>query len=348
MPSKTPAVSIVIPVYNADPTYLQQCLESVQAQDCNNVEVIVVDDGSTDTGTVRMCESFSNVFTVLHQSNQGVAAARNNGIAHASGEWVAFIDADDWIAPTFLSRLAELGRRSDADIVICDCMVERGSHSAMNHFFPEHSAFAWNDETRVRTLLQIFGKNKYYNPPYIAVGVPWAKLYRTQFLRDHDLHFPVGMSRMEDNIFNLYAVQAAARVAYLPQALYHYRVVEGSSSREYSPDILQTFTRVNNETKVFLDTFSHDKRLDQAFYARVIQSVHSYMLFWIFHTQNPQTYRDKKRELLRIISSEPYNEALCQLDYASAAKSIAVFAVLLKFHCCLALDGAINIERIRR
>ena len=77
MPSKTPAVSIVIPVYNADPTYLQQCLESVQAQDCNNVEVIVVDDGSTDTGTVRMCESFSNVFTVLHQSNQGVAAARN-------------------------------------------------------------------------------------------------------------------------------------------------------------------------------------------------------------------------------------------------------------------------------
>ncbi|MUH59884.1 glycosyltransferase family 2 protein [Bifidobacterium canis] len=136
MPSKTPAVSIVIPVYNADPTYLQQCLESVQAQDCNNVEVIVVDDGSTDTGTVRMCESFSNVFTVLHQSNQGVAAARNNGIAHASGEWVAFIDADDWIAPTFLSRLAELGRRSDADIVICDCMVERGSHSAMNHFSP--------------------------------------------------------------------------------------------------------------------------------------------------------------------------------------------------------------------
>lgn len=99
-------ISVIVPVYNVR-RYLRQCLESLASQDYPSFEIVLVDDGSTD-GSGRICDEYATRnkrFSVVHQSNAGLSAARNVGLAHAHGRYVSFVDSDDWVAENYLSML---------------------------------------------------------------------------------------------------------------------------------------------------------------------------------------------------------------------------------------------------
>lgn len=116
----SPLISIIVPVYNVEP-YVSKCLESILRQTYQNIEIIIIDDGSTDGGS-DICDAYAHKdkrIKVIHQSNEGVSGARNVGLRIAKGEFIGFVDSDDWIEADMYEYLLQNIQQQDADIAIC-------------------------------------------------------------------------------------------------------------------------------------------------------------------------------------------------------------------------------------
>ena len=125
-------ISVIIPVYNAE-KYLKRCVDSVREQTYGNLEIILVDDGSPD-GCPQMCDTFAaedDRIKVIHKENAGVAAARNTGLAAAGGEYLTFVDSDDYIDPVMYAEMMKQAERGSCDLVMCDCIKEFPDHSEL-------------------------------------------------------------------------------------------------------------------------------------------------------------------------------------------------------------------------
>ena len=178
-----PKVSIIIPVYNAE-NYLQRCFDSILANDYENIEIIPVNDGSKDKSQEvinEYKEKYPEVFYPIIQDNQGIGVTRNNGLKKATGEYIMFIDNDDFIDSNYIEKHLKEVKQHDYDIVISG--YKRVS-----------------DE---KTLFKVVLDGKYRWSRYISIA-PWGKLYKTDFLKKNDITFlktPIG----EDVYFNLQA-----------------------------------------------------------------------------------------------------------------------------------------------
>ncbi len=215
--------SVIVPVYNVEP-YVGQCLNSLVQQTCKDAEIIVVDDGSTDASGV-ICDEFAANYSsirVIHQENQGLAGARNAGMACARGEWICFVDADDWVDTNMLELLQMHMLASDADLYrlgyqsVDDSGVAHREHSMAI----KPTLFSLSDETtRFRFYFRDFSR---------TVRV-WAGAYRRSIIEEHNLHF-VDERRIyaEDMLFNFQYMLYANKMLYLPDTPYYYRLREGS------------------------------------------------------------------------------------------------------------------------
>lgn len=211
-------ISVVIPVYNVA-AYLDECLTSVARQTCRDWECILVDDGSSDCSG-DICDSWSsrdNRFIVIHQSNKGVSAARNNGLAKAEGEYVVFIDADDWVEETYLSDLLEKAEDS-MDLVLSGIVQERTDGNS--RICPPRDIII-----QFSTGTQSSDWVEYINLLY----GPTAILYRNSIIKDNNLLFLEQQSLGEDMIFNLSYLEQASNALIIPKANYHYRIQDGNS-----------------------------------------------------------------------------------------------------------------------
>lgn len=217
-----PKISIVIPVYNCK-EYLERCVTSVLNQTERDLQVILVNDGSTD-GSGALCDEFGakdDRIVVIHQKNAGVSAARNAGLAAATGEFIGFVDADDYIAPeTYERALSECG---DCDIVMWDTVTvwDNGKTEADTiPLLPESCVLTCSDWTP-ELLSQM-------------AGSACRCLYTAA--RIQDILFPVGIKLSEDRLFNLCAMGKAERLRYLKQGLYFRYVRADSAVHRYHGD----------------------------------------------------------------------------------------------------------------
>lgn len=202
-------ISVVVPVYKVE-KFLLICVQSILAQTCSNWELILVDDGSPDR-CGEMCDQLALQdarIRVIHKENGGLADARNAGTAVAQGEYITYIDSDDWVAPQMLERLLEQAEMSGADVVICN-MIRADSEGIE---FPENCAMA---EAISGPLAM---EKMLYQTSFDTSA--WGKLYRTDLCRRNP--FPKG--RLYEDLFTVYKLLFAAQsVIYLPQSLYAYR-----------------------------------------------------------------------------------------------------------------------------
>ena len=212
--------SIVIPVYNAKVS-LERCVDSWLCQTRKDLEIILVDDGSSD-GSKELCDRLAKnnsgtCVRVIHQANSGVSAARNAGIRAAEGEFLLFTDSDDYVEPDYLEKMAALQENSDADLVLC------GYH----HLYDGADIVKVPGETHVSTMaefqqefLELYKKSD--------LNMPWNKLYRKElFAGDPLLRFEEG-TLFEDVEFSLYAVRKAKKIVLCTEKLYFYMQRKGS------------------------------------------------------------------------------------------------------------------------
>lgn len=204
--------SIVVPVYNVE-AYIDNCLASLQAQDFADFEIICVNDGSTDRSRniLSKWESQFSKMKVIDRENGGLSAARNTGLQAATGDYVVFVDSDDWVEPTMLNQLAEEANGEDMICFAC----RRTDNNAHDTLHPEQSG-GW----------------EYYNRHAlehreVAFVCVWQRCYRREFLIENNLLFREGILH-EDNEFTPRACLKAKKVTVIPDVLYNYRVRPGS------------------------------------------------------------------------------------------------------------------------
>lgn len=214
-------VSVIIPVYNAQ-AYLRECLDSVQNQTLRDIEIICVDDGSADDSLEILKEyaQKDNRFKVIHQDNGGAGAARNNGLRHASGEFLSFLDADDFFEPTMLEDAVSAAERYQADFVVF--------HSDQYHMDKESFVAApWVFRGRdIPPYMPFSHRQLTGNVFKTFVGWAWDKLYRRSFVLSRDLWFQEQRTT-NDMLFVFSALVLAKKIAVVDEVLAHQR--RGSS-----------------------------------------------------------------------------------------------------------------------
>lgn len=205
---RRPKISVIVPVYNAV-KYLPRCIESILAQTCRDIELLLIDDGSSD-GSGAVCDEYAmrdGRVRVIHKENGGVSAARNDGIGAARGEYLAFCDNDDFCAEGMLERL--LWMCTAYDCGIAQCLCERGSADSLPMPLPQDVKVFTS-----RELLETFYAN---GTIYI-----WDKLYRCEVW--NEIRFPVGSYTGEDLMIIHHLLWNAGRIAVTREKLYyHYR-----------------------------------------------------------------------------------------------------------------------------
>ena len=209
-----PKITVVLPVYNVE-KYLPECLDSVINQTMDDIEIICIDDGSTDNSleVLKKYQNKDNRIKIFSFTNKGLGPARNRGIDRAHGEYVAFVDTDDWLEIDFCEKIYESAKNTNSDIVLFNAVEEYETHQKERIYFKDGIIenpkdfvfdFKWNSS---------FVLNNYFTA--------WSKLHRTEFLKENDIRFPSTL--FEDIEFQVESFLKAKRMSYNPTIFYHYR-----------------------------------------------------------------------------------------------------------------------------
>lgn len=240
-------VSVIIPVYNAE-KYLEKCLESLCRQTLEQMEVICVDDGSTDSSPeiLKRFQEKDERIRVLTQKNQYAGIARNNGMKEARGEYLLFLDADDFFEDTLLEKTYFQGKKQDADIVLFGAKQyneKTGCVSPAAWYFKRDALPEENPFSRKTTGTDVFS---------IVTPAPWTKLFKREFAEKERLSFQ-GLQNSNDVYFVLTALAAAEKITYVDEELVFYRVgmkesLQGSKHL-YPTCFIAAYRAVYNELK---------------------------------------------------------------------------------------------------
>lgn len=231
-PEKRVTVSVVLPAYNVA-SYLPQCIESLLAQTYINLEIIIVDDGSTD-GTGQIADDYSQKDTrvrVIHQANSGVSVARNVGLDAVIGQYVAFIDGDDWVDANWVRSQLEVVDCQDADISVCPCERVFQNERLLDCMIPACDVMKDYEDKKKLAL----GIDEWEQSAYANTFV-WKLLVKRECLTDFStrkpLRFITDRNYCEDLLYVLRVYKNAHKIAFNRNAIYHYRMRESSAASD--------------------------------------------------------------------------------------------------------------------
>lgn len=211
-------VSVIVPVYNVE-NYLRECIDSIVAQTYRNIEVILIDDGSKDSSG-KICDEYAakdNRIKVIHKENGGLSEARNSGLEIASGDWIAFVDSDDYIDEEMLDTLVDLANYNNAQVAMCNFRAT--SRPLDNNTDLVTNVFS-RDE-----LLEVYTKRA---KEYSITNSVWDRIYKKELVKE--IRF-VPRRLNEDILYTMQVFLRADIVAYTSVKLYHYRDIrEGNIS----------------------------------------------------------------------------------------------------------------------
>ncbi|MCM1426739.1 MAG: glycosyltransferase [Eubacterium sp.] len=338
-----PKLSIIIPIYNVV-SYLEQCLESVARQldvsGWNKIEIILVDDGSTD-GSAQIAERFADgrfCVQLIRQKNSGVAAARNRGMERARGEWLYFMDADDWLSGDGIRLLCEaLHKCEESDIILLDAYQEcDGISLPWEHF---HSACEWREKTEINRLQRAV---LYYPMDFpgmkVPLAAPWDKLYRRAFLLRHGIAFCEKLAVLDDMVFNMEAFGKARKISYETSKVYHYRRVADSITNSYKADRVAKDGRVWRCIEDYYEReqaeglWNHEEKESflQAYYCRVIRSFTICGRLYFYHRENTKSHQEKQRYVKQVLCSNPYKTAFKEVRLRHLEWRLKIVTLLVR------------------
>ncbi|WP_051656613.1 glycosyltransferase family 2 protein [Butyrivibrio sp. AE3004] len=252
-------VSIVVPIYNGE-KYIDNCIKNLLMQTYSNLEIVLVDDGSTDK-TAELCDSYlekDSRIKVIHQENGGLSAARNSGTEMATGSYLVYVDVDDDIMPSLVEDNVKLAMDNDADVVF-------------------YSFWYHNLDTNVRTENEYKGffsgnNNSFFYDKlsdtidHEIFNAPWNKLYKTSFLRKNNLRFLPEYPIYEDIIFASKILQFAKKIVVNPNKYYvYYLRSSGSLLTKYVDGYYDSVTKFYNNAMDYCSLYKDNKVIKDKF-----------------------------------------------------------------------------------
>ncbi|MDM8101198.1 glycosyltransferase family 2 protein [Oceanobacillus oncorhynchi] len=326
-------VSVIVPVYNAE-DYLPKSIESLMNQTHENIEIILVDDGSKDH-SLSICESYANQdsrIKVHNIKNSGVSAARNLGIDVATGEYITFVDSDDWAETNMLEHAVANIKQTGSDLVIWSYLKNYYNKEVKLSLIPGGDQI-FEDDKSLLYLKTIYGRySEQEVTEGVSVGTTWCKLYKTDFIRKNNLKFNPVLTRAQDTIFSIHAFSYAKKISFFDESLYHYRISNSSttSGTRFITDTHSPFNTLLNEYSSFIQGKDNFEKLQVAFNARTIQVLLWHLEHYYFHERYSKGIWNRRKEIKNLIIAEPYKTALSDVDVRLLPKKEKVMSKLLK------------------
>lgn len=256
-------VSVIVPVYNTE-KYLSKCLDSVLGQSYKNIEIIAVNDGSTD-GSLKILEDYSKKSSniiVINKKNNGVSAARNDGLKRATGEYMMFVDSDDWIDCNMIAEMMVQIKEENADIVKCGYV--RDSIVKQDYFKLTNEKKIYKKENKISLYNEIINNYKFNSA--------CTQLFSKKLITD-GMKFDSNVKIGEDLLFNLDLYTNAETVVALEECYYHYYYNDNSATTKLN--LSNVITRCNDAIFVYYCFFDYLKKwnLDETYYKKICYRV---------------------------------------------------------------------------
>lgn len=289
-------ISVIIPVYNTG-KYLAKCVNSILCQTYQNLEILIIDDGSEEY-TAAVCDELSKKdsrISVFHKQNEGVSVARNFGIEKATGDYIGFVDSDDWVDNDMYGSMLSVMQGYHTDIVYCDMKTVLKNKIIENEFISKKK-------------VSIFDTKKIFPETLCLIaGSACVGLYKYRIIKN--LNFPEKLKFSEDRYFNLRAIAKSNSFCYLKIPLYNRFVRLGSCVNSYHSDGVAVIKRAYNLILPFVESTWGYGYLKPFKY----QNVNSYMAVLYGVLKSNKNIRSKFKEIWEIASDEDFQILLHDL-----------------------------------
>lgn len=327
---KSTFFSIIVPAYNPEREYLQICINSLINQTFKEIEILIIDDGSEESSA----NFFDNLaqqderIRVIHQNNQGVSFARNNGIQHSNSEWIMFVDADDWLELDACECLHKHLQNIQCEILQFSAVSEFSQKSVfLNPGFQAGKIYDTSNvkdkEFLYRRVMQIpNAKAGHFTNAYYS----WDKVFKRSFLIDNELEYPVGIPKSEDKVFVLSCFEKVGNLYCVDDVLYHYRMNSQSVCHKYSENadidrvnlscvLLEIASRMDKELSVLLNQPNYNL-ITKDCYRFIFGIISDVLLLKYYHPDNPNPKNTSIKEAKAFLKTEPFSSACRKCKYS--------------------------------
>lgn len=308
-------ISVVIPVYNSQ-QYLEKCLDSILNQTNKALEVICVDDKSTDL-SLKMLKEYTlkdKRVKVFENPSRGVSAARNFALEICSGEYVLFVDSDDWIDLDICSEAFEAAEREKADVVIWSYIREYAGHSKPRYILGTEEKIYQNEslKTLYRRMYGLTDSELSQPENANTLITVWGKLYRREKIKSvrfTDLKY-IGTS--EDTLFNIEVFREIEKVVYLPKCAYHYRKTNSASvTTQYNPALYKQWENLYTKMERTIPSGVDSNKYREALLNRIALGMIPYVLNV---TVSEHGIKKQIEEIRTALLNRRYQEAFANLQ----------------------------------
>ncbi len=329
-------ISFVVPIYNAQ-LHLKNCVRSIMRQSYKDIQIILVNDGSTDE-SLKICYELKDEderITVICQKNSGVSAARNNGMMHATGEWIAFVDSDDCISKDYVETF-EKYLNEDFDFFCGDEVGHRGQKE-INIELIERKQFALYEKGLLNKYAIVGG-------PHLTSAC--GKLYRASFLKENGVLFPVCLKKSEDALFNQYVFHYARKGVYINKPIYYYRRCEKSASNKYDASSLDNYKKHLELLEQFLKHERIFAEMNADYQIRIIFHFFYCVATDFCHRDNPYNYKKRKERFKQGRKTAPFASGFENAEKVKLPLKERVLFYCIKYKCFLMVDVMFKIKRL--
>lgn len=312
-------ISVIVPVYNVE-EYIEKCLDSIINQTYKNLQIIIVDDGSPDNSG-KICDEYAkkdNRITVLHKENGGVSFARNIGLQNATGNWVTFVDSDDWIENDYIEQLLIIAKQDNADVVLC------GYNRVNNTAGQEINATGGKD-----TFSQFEYLIKTLNPQ-TGFGFCHMKLIKKD--RIQNLKFDENLVVGEDALFNMQLSKNIKNAVFYKKALYNYRNNSNSVVKRYDDNYAKKYLESMKKCKEYISNNYNDTNIIQNYYNYVAYHAMLVAVNYCFHPENK--IKRKTQLLKEICNYDIFKEGILNSNFEniSLTRKVTLFTLKHKLY----------------
>lgn len=306
-------ISIIIPVYNTE-KYLGRCINSVLNSTYKNFEILLIDDGSKDH-SLAICRKYCDRdwrIRVFTQENQGVSAARNKGIEESRGEWIVFVDSDDFISSDFLAMIAENTGRG-VDIIFFDyCRYKKRLVANSNDWRCNYiSLTKYCNTKRKKSIIQkLLGAENLADNANTSLLSPCAKAYKKSLILENGIRFPTDIIIGEDRLFNLEYYFKIRNYMHISRTVYYVTWRVDSLSHCYQVDLIDNYHIFHRKLRKIMIEQGIFETLEDAYYDTVLANMTEILIYGIFHPYSTRTRSECRRICRSVHEDEIVRQAL--------------------------------------
>ena len=342
-------VSVIVPIYNIE-LYLRKCVDSIISQSYTNIEIILVDDGSTDSSR-EICDEYAQIDSrvrPVHKENGGLTSARKAGIEASNGDYVMIVDGDDWIdSQTIRCMVDVLQTEPNVSLVIFPYTKEYSNRSVKRSFFSNDMTFETADIMREKVYRRLFGlTNSELSHPesldYLSTCV--GKMYPREYVLQAKFVDTQVVGSYEDGIFNIFALKNCKNAKYLNYPFYHYRKTEGSLTQTYRPKLINQWNYLFSLIQLEIDDSRLSEDYQEALNNRISLSV---LGIGMNELGNPNGgFFQFRRYMKEYICSELYRQSILTMRLQNLPLAWKMMMLCCKYKLSFGL--AIILEMIKK